>query len=53
MVGIGGKPYVTANSDADEDQDTVLFRPSVHTFGKFWSKKLQKKSDNSKEKHFG
>jgi uncharacterized protein YebE (UPF0316 family) len=31
----------------------VLFRPSVHTFGKFWSKKLQKKSDNSKEKHFG
>ena len=31
---------------------TVVFRPSVHRFGNFWSKKNQKKSEKSKEKHF-
>ena len=32
---------------------TVSLRPSVHRFGNFRSKKLQKKSENSEEKHFG
>jgi len=31
---------------------TVLLRSDVHWFGNFWSKKIQKKSKNSKEKHF-
>jgi hypothetical protein len=33
--------------------DTVLLRQSVQSCDKIWTKKNQKKSEKSKEKHFG
>ena len=32
--------------------NTVVLRPSVHIFGKFQSKRIQKNTENSKGKHF-